>query len=526
MPHPTMKSWLKHAALPALALLAGCAVGPNFHQPAAPSGAGYTPTPLTRTSTAAGPLGRAQSFVPGQAIPAAWWSLFHSAALNGLIDQALQANPTIAAAQATLKAAQENVLAQDGTFFPSITAGVSASKNLTSTASLAPVGAFNKAFYSLYTAQVSISYSPDVFGLNRRKVEALGADADYQRDELDAAYVSLSANVVTTAIEEAGLRAAIAAQQDTIKADQDLARIIAHQYAVGEVAQSVLLQQQTVLAQAQQLLPPLQRQLAMAQNALIALSGGYPNEVLPETFDLSQLSLPLTLPVSLPSQLVAQRPDILAAAAYMHAASAKVGVAIANRLPQFPLSATLGTSPGAIANAFTPYNQFYTLVAGMTAPLFDGGMLKHKQRAAAAEFDNAAALYKQTVITAFENVSDTLRALQTDADQLQAAQTADNTARQNLTIARTEYQTGDIAYLSVLNAEQMYQSAQLALVQAEVQRLTDTAALFQALGGGWWNHDDPTAAEGGRRMIRQTKRCNPERGSLPTVSSGCYARAS
>ena len=217
--------------------------------------------------------------------------------------------------------------------------------------------------------------------------------------------------------------------------------------------------------------------------------------MLPESFTLSQLSLPLTLPVSLPSQLVAQRPDILAAAAYMHAASAEIGVAIANRLPQFPLTATLGTSPAAIANAFTPYNQFYTLVAGMTAPLFDGGMLKHKQRAAVAQFDNAAALYKQTVITAFENVSDTLRALQTDADQLQAAQTADNAARQSLAIARTQFQAGDIAYLSVLNAEQMYQSAQLALVQAEVQRLTDTAALFQALGGGWWNHGAMAAAK-------------------------------
>jgi NodT family efflux transporter outer membrane factor (OMF) lipoprotein len=489
-----MKSRLTYAALPALAVLTGCAVGPNFHRPTAPSGAGYTPTPLSRTHEAAGPLGGAQSFVPGQTIPGAWWRLFHSPALNQLIEQALQANPTIAAAQASLKVAQENVLAQDGSFFPSITIGTSASKNLTSTASLAPVGAYNKAFYSLYTAQVSISYSPDVFGLNRRTVEALGAQADYQRDELDAAYVSLSANVVTTAIEEAGLRAAIAAQQDTIKADEDLERIIAHQYAVGEVAQAELLQQQTVLAQAQQLLPPLQRQLDMADNALIALSGGYPNEVLPESFDLSQLSLPLILPVSLPSQLVAQRPDILAASAYMHAASAEIGVAIANRLPKFPLTATLGTSPAAIANAFTPYNQFYTLVAGITVPLFDGGALKHKQRAAVAQFDNAAALYKQTVITAFENVSDTLRALQTDADQLQAAQTADNAARQSLALARIQFQTGDIAYFSVLNAEQMYQSAQLALVQAEVQRLTDSAALFQALGGGWWNQAGPAAA--------------------------------
>ena len=246
-----------------------------------------------------------------------------------------------------------------------------------------------------------------------------------------------------------------------------------------------------MLAQAQQLLPPLQRQLDMQENALIALSGGYPNEVLPETFDLSQLHLPQTLPVSLPSALVAQRPDILAAAANMHAASAQIGVAIANRLPQFPLTAQFGTSPAAIANAFTPYNQFFTVAAGLATPLFDGGTLKHKQRAAVAQFDYAAAMYKQTVIGAFQNVSDTLRALQTDADQLQAAQTADNVARQNLAIARTELQAGAIAYYSVLSAEQMYEAAQLSLVQAEMMRLTDTAALFQALGGGWWNRARP-----------------------------------
>jgi NodT family efflux transporter outer membrane factor (OMF) lipoprotein len=493
MPHLSMKSVLKRAALPALAVLSGCAVGPNFHQPAAPAGAGYSPAPLDGTHAASGPLGTAQKFVQAQDIPGEWWTLFQSKPLDALIKQALAANPSIAAAQASLRVAEENTLAQDGSFFPSIGLQANGSKNQTSTASLSPVAANNKAFYSLYTAQLSISYSPDVFGLNRRTVESLAAKAENQRDELEAAYLSLSSNVVMAAVQEAGLRAEIAAQEQTISADQELEHIIAHQYAVGEVAQAELLQQQSLLAQAQQLLPPLQRQLDMQENALIALSGGYPNEVLPETFDLAQLHLPQTLPVSLPSALVAQRPDILAAAANMHAASAEIGVAIANRLPQFPLTAQFGTSPAAIANAFTPYNQFFTVAAGLATPLFDGGTLKHKQRAAVAQFDYAAAMYKQTVIGAFQNVSDTLRALQTDADQLQAAQTADNAARQNLAIARTELQAGAVAYYSVLSAEQMYQAAQLSLVQAEMMRLTDTAALFQALGGGWWNRADPTA---------------------------------
>jgi NodT family efflux transporter outer membrane factor (OMF) lipoprotein len=489
----SMKSVLKRAALPAMVVLTGCNVGPDFHQPAAPAGAGYSPTALTGTPAADGPIGSPQKFVQAEDIPGEWWTLFQSPDLDRLIKRALQANPSIAAAQASLRVAEENTLAQDGSFFPTVGLLANGTKNQTSTASLSPVAANNKAFYSLYTAQLSISYSPDVFGLNRRSVESLAAQAENQRDELEAAYLSLSSNVVTAAVQEAGLRAEIATQKQTIDADEELERIFAHQYAVGEVAQSVLLQQQTVLAQARQLLPPLQRQLNMQENALIALSGGYPNQGLPATFDLSQLHLPQTLPVSLPSALVAERPDILAAAADMHAASAQIGVAIANRLPQFPLTAQLGTSPAAIANAFTPYNQFFTVAAGLTTPLFDGGTLKHKQRAAVAQFDHAAAMYKQTVIGAFQNVSDTLRALQTDADQLQAAQTADDLARHNLVIARTEMQAGAIAYYSVLNAEQMYETAQLALVQAEMMRLTDTTALFQALGGGWWNRNDPTA---------------------------------
>jgi NodT family efflux transporter outer membrane factor (OMF) lipoprotein len=469
-------------------LLSGCAVGPNFHQPAAPAGAGYTQGALP-AKTGAAP-GGAQNFVQNADIPGQWWTLFQSPALDALIKQAMQANPSIAAAQASLRAAQENELAQQGSFFPSIGLGASVSKNQTSTGSLSPAAANNKAFYSLYTGQVSVSYLPDVFGLNRRTDEAYAAQAELQRYELEAAYLTLTSNVVMAAVQEAGTEAAIAAQQATIDADSQMEDIIARQYAVGEVAQSVLLQQQTVLAQAKQMLPPMQKQLAMEQNALIALAGGYPNQALAQTFTLASVHLPKNLPVSLPSNLVAQRPDILAAAANMHAASAQIGVAVANRLPQFPLTADLGTSPADIAKVFTPYNQFFTIVGGMSMPVFEGGTLLHRQRAAKAEFDLAAAQYHATVINAFQNVSDTLRALQSDADELQAAETADQLAAHSLSIAKAELQAGSVAYLTVLNAEQTYEAAQLALVQAETTRLTDTAALFQALGGGWWNRSD------------------------------------
>jgi NodT family efflux transporter outer membrane factor (OMF) lipoprotein len=486
----------------ALSLLAGCAVGPDFHMPGAPRAAGYSPTSLpASTSAAPGALGGGQSFVQNMNIPGQWWTLFQSQPLDDLIKQALAANPTITAAQASLRVAQENVQAQEGSFFPSVALGLSAAANQTSTRSLSPVAASGKPFYTLYTGQVSISYAPDVFGLNRRTVESVAAQADSQRFELEAAYLTLTSNVVTAAVQEAGLRAEIATQQETIAADAELTDIIRRQYAVGEVAQSDLVQQEAVLAQARGILPPLRKQLALQHNALIAMSGGFPSEALAQSFDLTSLHLPRDLPVSLPSKLVEQRPDILAASANMHAASAQVGAAIANRLPQFPLTAAFGTSPNAFQNAFTPYNQFFSVVGGLTLPLFQGGTLLHRQRAAEAQFDVTAAQYRETVIGAFQNVSDVLRALETDADALQAADAAERAAARSRAIARSQLQAGQIAYLSVLSAEQIYQASRLAVVQAEVTRLCDTAALFQALGGGWWNRSDLRAWAGGKMAM-------------------------
>lgn len=479
------------ACLLAISLLAGCAVGPDFHRPTAPSDAGYSAHSLpARTASTAGPDGAAQRFVKGLDIPGQWWTLFRSPTLDALIRQALAANPSLVAAQASLRVAQEDMLAQEGAFFPSVGLNVSDSKNLTSTGSLSPVSASGKPFYSLATGRVAISYMPDVFGLNRRTVESYAALADDKRYQLEAAYLTLTSNLVMTAVKEAGLRAEIAAEQDVIRIDRQLRRIIAHQVAVGEVARVTLLQQQAVLAQAQEMLPPMQKQLAIEDDALKALAGGFPNDRLATTLQLASLHLPERLPVSLPSRLVEQRPDVLAASAMMHAASANIGVAIANRLPQLSLSAAFGTSPNAIQNAFTPYNQFYQIIAGLSAPIFQGGRLLHRERAAKARFDVAAAKYKESVIRAFQNVADALRALRADADTLHAAQKAESAATRTLTIAHKQVQQGAIAYYSVLNAEQTFQATHLALVRAEVSRLADTAALFQALGGGWWNRSD------------------------------------
>jgi NodT family efflux transporter outer membrane factor (OMF) lipoprotein len=476
-------------------LLAGCAVGPNFKQPLAPAGAGYTPEPLAPTTvSASGQLGHAQRLVQGEDVSGRWWELFGSQPLNDLMDRAFKANPTIAAAQATLRVAQENMLAQGGTLLPSVGFEGSASKNETPTASLAPVAANNKRIYSLYSAGLNVSYSLDAFGLNRRTIESAAAQTDFQHFELEAAYLTLSTNVVLAAVQEAGLRGQIAAQEEAIKAHTQLRDVLQREYEVGEIAHSDVLQQEAMLAQAQQMLPPMQKQLALQRNALIALVGGLPNENLGANFDLSSLHLPDDLPVSVPSQLVAQRPDILAAAATLHAASAQVGVAIANRLPQLSLTASLGTSPGALANAFGPYNQFFTILGKLSQPLFDGGMLLHRQRAAQAAFDAAAAQYRSTVIGAYQNVADVLRASQYDASTLQAAVTAEQAASRSLELAHKEQQFGALSYLDVLHAEQTYQVARIALVQAQSARLADTAALFQALGGGWWNRSDAVAS--------------------------------
>jgi NodT family efflux transporter outer membrane factor (OMF) lipoprotein len=488
-----MNTVTAYIALALAGSLCGCVVGPDFAGPAAPEGAGYGPL-AGQTASASVQQGEAQRFVQDMDIPGQWWTAFRSRPLNDLIEKALTANPTIAAAQATLRAAHENVLAQQGAFYPTVTAGVSDARNLTPTGALSPVSASGSPYYSLFTAQLSVSYAPDVFGLNRRTVESLAAQAENQKFQLEATYLSLTSNVVAAAVQEAQLHDLIEAQQDTIKADMEIRDIMQPQYSSGEMAQADLLAQETVLAQAQQVLIPLQSQLAQQEHLLAALAGGFPSDPVAQVLDLASLQLPQDLPVSVSSKLVEQRPDIRAAAASMQAASAEIGVAVANRLPQVSLTASLGTSPNNIANAFTPYNQFFNLAAGLVQPIFDGGTLRHRQRAAEAQFDVSVAQYRSTLITAFQNVADVLVALQSDASALQAAVTSERTAARSVEIAGGQLRLGERSYLSVLAAEQLHQTSRNALVQAQARRLSDTAALFAALGGGWWNRTDADVA--------------------------------
>ncbi|MGA3000543.1 MAG: efflux transporter outer membrane subunit [Acetobacteraceae bacterium] len=485
---------MRKASFAVSLLLAGCAVGPDFKKPEPPTVTGYMPgVAPAQTVSAKGDFGAAQHFEPGADIPGQWWTLFHSQPLNDLIEQSIKANPSMTAAQAALRQARENTLAQKGSYFPQVSAGLSASRNLTPTAAVSPAGPTTNPYYSLITPQLSVSFVPDVFGANRRAVESLAAQAENLRFQLEATYVTLTSNVVTGAFQEASLRGQIAATQETIKVESDLLAILQKQYDLGQVSMADVAAQEAALAQAKLALPPLQKQLAQQRDALTALAGRFPSEDVAAHFQLADLKLPVDLPVSLPAKLVEQRPDVRATEETLHSASAQIGVAVAARLPTITLTANVGNSASALSNMFAPGTNFWTLAGGLAAPIFTGGTLFHKQKAAEAGFDQAAAQYKSTVIAAMQNVADALHALQSDADELAAALASEQAAGQSLTIVRKQLELGQVAYLALLNAEQTYQTAKLALVQAQAARLTDTAALFQALGGGWWNQTSQVA---------------------------------
>jgi NodT family efflux transporter outer membrane factor (OMF) lipoprotein len=472
------------------ALLAGCAVGPDFAPPQPPTVKGYTPEPLgERTGAAATAGGEAQRFVHALDLPGQWWTLFHSRGLNTLMEKALAANPDLAAAQAALRVAKQNLYAQQGALLPTADAAFSATREL------APIGGPPEPdgigpTFNLFTGQLNIAYSPDVFGGIRRSIEALAAQADTQRFQLEATYLTLTSNIAGAAVQEASLRAQIAATQTIIKIETDVLELLRKQFKLGQIAESDVVAQEAALAQVEQTLPPLQKQLGIQRDLLAALSGGYPSEKLSERFELASLRLPRDLPVSLPANLVEQRPDVRMAQANLQAASAQVGVAIANRLPNVALTGTAGSTALAVNELFTPPTLFWDVSAGVTQPIFHGGTLLHRELAAKAAFDQAAAQYRSTVITAFQNVADALRAIKSDAVALQKAVASERAAAKSLEITRKRLELGDINYLSLLNAQQTYQQALIALAQSRANRYADTVALFQALGGGWWNRSD------------------------------------
>jgi NodT family efflux transporter outer membrane factor (OMF) lipoprotein len=474
-------------AMLASLLIAGCAVGPDFRKPAVPEVDDYVAqVPATTAGSANVAGGQAQHFVSGGNIPADWWTLFHSTALNALIEQSLRRNPDLEAAQAALSVARENTRAGRGAYYPSVTAGMSASRQQDPPGALAAVPSNNAFLYNLFTPQVSVSYVPDVFGLNRRTVESLEAQEQAVRFQGIATRVTLATNVVVAAIQQASLQAQVDATRQMIDVNTRMLGLVRYQLAKGYVGRLDVAAQESQLAQVAATLPPLLKQLAQQHDLLAVLAGQFPSQLPDGKFELSSLQLPQDLPLSLPSALVAQRPDVRQAEANLHAASAQVGVAMANRLPNISLTANAGSTALAIGQLFKAGTGFWSLGADVAAPVFQGGTLLHQERAAKAAYVQAAAQYRSTVLTAFQNVADTLAALEQDAEGLKAAAHAADAAKVTLDLSQRQWKDGYAGYLSVLSAEQAYQQAQINLVQAQANRYVDTAALYQALGGGWW----------------------------------------
>jgi NodT family efflux transporter outer membrane factor (OMF) lipoprotein len=482
-------------AVTAAALLAGCAVGPDFERPAPPDATRYTRESLG-PGTASAPVagGDAQKFVTNMRIPDQWWTLFHSRELNELIERSIKANPSLEQAIAALRVAEENTRAQEGKFFPLVQGNFSANRQLVPPSLSSPL-ANNATLFNLYTAQVLVTYTFDVWGLNRRLVESLQAQADSQHFLVEAAYLTMTSNLVNAAIQEALLREQIRITLDLININTTSLKTFREREEQGYGPHGDVAAQEAALAQIAATLPPLRKALAQQRNLIAALAGRYPSEEPSERFTLSRLRLPRDLPVSVPSKLIEQRPDVRSSEELLHSAAAQVGVTIANMLPNFTINANGGYTGPQLANLLSPDSAFWSVTNSVTQTLFDGGTLLHQKRAAEDAYDQAAASYRGTIITALQNVADTLRAIQQDALALKAAVEAERATKVNYELTNKLFEDGAINILLKLSVQQSWLQARLNVAQAQAARLSDTVALFQALGGGWWNRppDSPTA---------------------------------
>jgi NodT family efflux transporter outer membrane factor (OMF) lipoprotein len=478
-----------------LITFAGCAVGPNFRAPPAPEVDAYRKDALPPATAAASvPTGDAQHFLEGAEVPARWWTTFDSDELNRRVEQALAHNPSVASAQAALRQAQENTNAARGGLFPSVDAKAGATRGnangfgaATGTTQTTSAGGLPSTF-TLYNVGVNVGYTLDLFGGVRRNIEAQSAQADSQRFLLEGTYLSLAANVATASFREASLREQIRATQQIIADYRTELDLVEKQNEIGAKSMADVLVIRTQVATAEATLPPLRQLLEQTQTQLAVYLGQFPSAAQLSAVSLDGLTLPPDVPVSLPSVLTRQRPDVRAAEAQLHRATAEVGVATANLFPQITLSGSLGSEALHAGDLFSAGSKSWTLGADLLQPLFHGGTLRAQERAAEAGLDKAAADYQGTVLTAFQNVADSLRALELDAESLQAQAAAEKSAESSLELVRFQYHNGSASYLQVLDATRQYQQARIALIQARAARLADTAALYVALGGGW--HDD------------------------------------
>ncbi len=471
--------------------LAGCAAGPRFASPKTPDiGSSYTAEKLPATTAHAATAPGAQSFEPDADLPAQWWELFRCAPLDALIRTALDNSPTLSAARAALKNAQAQRRAQtDALYYPAVDATLSAMRQKFNGTSFG-IPALGTTVFDLYNASVNVSYTFDVFGGSRRQVETLKALEDYQDFQLKAAHLALTANIVTTAVREASLRAQITATEQIIADEETQLTVIRSRVSAGAAAQPDVLAQQTLLAQSRAQMPQLQKTLEQAHTQLAVLCGILPSQAaaLPQ-FSLEQFTLPEKLPLSVPAQLVRHRPDVRAQESLLHQASAQIGVSAAKLLPNISLTANYGWQADSADTLFKDETNTWAYGLSLQQAVYHGGELTAKRRAAADAYEQAASQYRQTVLIAFQNVADALRALNSDTETLALRTEAQQTARKTVDLTQTRFELGAISYPSLLSAQQQYQEAYLNFVQAQAALYADTAALFQALGGGWWNND-------------------------------------
>jgi len=472
-------------------LLGGCAVGPDFEEPTPPRVDSYMETPLPeKTEETTGAGGVAQHFIMGGEIPAEWWCLFHSKPLNELIEQGIKNNYTLKAAQASLRQAEANYRAAIGSLFPFVSVGALTERQRFN-ASMFDQPNLRPQTFNLFNAGVNVSYTLDVFGGIRRQIEAAGALADVKQFEEEATYLTLTANIVTTSITEASLRAQIEATNELVDIQKKNLEISENRFRLGAISKIDALSQATQLYQTESSLPPLNNALAQTRTTLSVLIGKLPSECKIQEFSLNEIILPAEIPVSIPCHLVRQRPDVQAAEAQLHAASAQIGVSTANLLPQFNITGSYGGSSNIFNELFKHTSNVWTLIGTVAQPIFDAGTRMAQRDASVAAFELVYAQYHQTVLQAYKNVADVLQALELDAVQLRITTEGEKAATESLNLTQMQYDLGAVSYLNLIIAQRQYHLARIDRIRAQASRYSSTAALFQALGGGWWNRKAP-----------------------------------
>jgi len=472
-------------------LLSGCAVGPDFTSPSSPEVGSFLPA--QRNSSTNPDRVPGQKLVHGGEIPPQWWEMLRSETLNRLVQEAIEHNADLAAAEAAVRVARANAEAQRGSLFPTVDATLDASRQKIATAPVVDANTGEQSTgpsrYSVVTRQVSVSFVPDVWGGKRRQIESADAEVEAQAFQREGVYLTLASNVALAAIEEARLRGQIVAIRRVIELQIELLHILQRQYNAGQIGQSDVATQETAVAQARLSLPPLELQLAKQQNLLAFLTGRLPNEARLPAFRLATFQLPRVLPLSVPGNLVRQRPDIRTAEASLRRANAEIGAAIADRLPQITLSANAGKTWSNVPD-LSPAGAFWLVGGNVAQKVFDAGILANKQRAAEEATTQCLFQYRSVVMAAFQNVADVLKALQTDARAIEAAAAAKSAALKNVDLLRRQLEQGQVNVSLLIEAQRAYLDTSLASVDAQASRFADTVALFQALGGGWWNRPE------------------------------------